>query len=60
LLAVRFNLFEIMATVKRRRGDDHLALYATDKRAANRPWRAGEAVMLASMDVVIGGVGYLL
>jgi copper transporter 1 len=30
------------------------------KPTARRPWRANEAVITASMDVVIAGVGYLL
>ncbi|KAF2677999.1 hypothetical protein K458DRAFT_317869 [Lentithecium fluviatile CBS 122367] len=60
LLAIRLNFFDIVATIKRRRGDDQISLYAIDKRTTVRPWRANEAVMLASMDAVIGGVGYLL
>lgn len=60
LLAVRFNLFDIVASVQRHRGDDQIALYATDKRSVIRPWRASEALLVASMDVVLAGVGYLL
>lgn len=34
--------------------------YGMGNRANVRPWRAGEACWLASMDCVLGGVAYLL
>ncbi|KAF2117466.1 Ctr copper transporter family-domain-containing protein [Lophiotrema nucula] len=60
ILAIRLNFFDILATHKRRRGDDQVLLYSTDKQSTVRPWRASEAVALAFMDVILGGVGYLL
>jgi copper transporter 1 len=57
LLAARLNIIAVMAAVKHR----HSGCYLADmKSSARRPWRADEAVMLASMDVVLAGVGYLL
>jgi copper transporter 1 len=57
LLAARLNIIAVMAAVKRRRSGGYLA---DMKSSARRPWRADEAVMLASMDVVLAGIGYLL
>lgn len=58
LLAVRVNLFEVLAVVKVRRGGEYP--YAVECKATSRPWRVNEAVLLASMDVVLAGIGYLL
>ncbi|KAE9962921.1 hypothetical protein EG328_011921 [Venturia inaequalis] len=58
LLAVRQNLFEVLAVVKGRRGGEYP--YAVEGKASSRPWRVNEAVLLASMDMVLAGVGYLL
>ncbi|KAF2641380.1 hypothetical protein P280DRAFT_398372 [Massarina eburnea CBS 473.64] len=60
LLAIRLNFFDSLAAIKRRRGDDQIVLYATEKDSDVRPWRASEAVMLAFLDVVLAAVGYLL
>jgi copper transporter 1 len=57
LLAARLNTIGVMAEIKRRRS----GRYAVEsKSSTRRPWRADEAVVLASMDVVLAGVGYLL
>lgn len=58
LLAVRVNLFEVLSVVKGRRGGEYP--YAAECKATSRPWRVNEAVLLASMDVVLAGIGYLL
>lgn len=58
LLAVRVNLFEVLAVVKGRRGGEYP--YAVECKATSRPWRVNEAVLLASMDVVLAGISYLL
>ncbi|OBT49552.1 hypothetical protein VE04_10091, partial [Pseudogymnoascus sp. 24MN13] len=60
LLAFRVNFFEIMAAAEQRRNGGLLHPYATDAKSKARPWRASEAVMMASMDVMIAGVSYLL
>lgn len=61
LLAVRLNIIEILAGLERR--DTGGGIYrSTDatKPVSRRRWRASEAVILASMDVVLAGFGYLL
>ncbi|TLD37916.1 Pre-mRNA-splicing factor [Venturia nashicola] len=58
LLAVRVNMFEVLARVKGRRGGEYP--YALECKASSRPWRVNEAVMVASMDVILAGIGYLL
>ncbi|RDW59948.1 hypothetical protein BP6252_13035 [Coleophoma cylindrospora] len=60
LLAVRINFFEVLAVLERRRSGGLIYPYATDVKSVVRPWRANEAVMLASMDVTLAGTGYLL
>jgi copper transporter 1 len=57
LLAARLNIIEVMAAIKRKRSGRYVV---ESKSSARRPWRADEAVMLASMDVVLAGAGYLL
>ena len=61
LLAVRLNIIEILAGLERRDtgGGTYPSMDAT-KPVSRRRWRANEAVILASMDVVLAGVGYLL
>lgn len=60
LLAIRLNLFEFLGVVRHQRKEDAVYGYGSDNTPSIRPWRANEAVWIASMDVVIGGVGYLL
>ncbi|KAF2866941.1 Ctr copper transporter [Massariosphaeria phaeospora] len=60
LLAIRFNIDELMASIKRGRGDDQMPLYTGEAKRARRPWRANEAAMLGAMDVLVGAVSYLL
>ncbi|PVH95906.1 hypothetical protein DM02DRAFT_645064 [Periconia macrospinosa] len=64
LLSVRFNFSDILLASFKRAGDDQMVMYAADddtKRShRRRPWRAGEAVLLGVVDVVIGAVSYLL
>jgi hypothetical protein len=54
LVAVRFNLFAVLAQVK---GQPEIEDKA---RLEKRHWRADEAVWIASLDVVLAGVSYLL
>lgn len=49
-----------MASAEQRRNGGLLHPYATEAKSKARPWRASEAVMIASMDVMIAGVSYLL
>ncbi|OBT68018.1 hypothetical protein VE03_01561 [Pseudogymnoascus sp. 23342-1-I1] len=60
LLAFRVNFFEIMAAAEQRRNGGVLHSYSTEAKSIARPWRASEAVMTASLDVLIAGVSYLL
>lgn len=57
-LAVRVNLFHVLAVAKGRRGGEYP--YAVESKTSSRPWKMNEAVLLASMDVVLAGIGYLL
>ncbi|PVH69991.1 hypothetical protein DL98DRAFT_521861 [Cadophora sp. DSE1049] len=58
LLAVRVNLFQVVR-MARGQGKDE-SCYGMGNRANVRPWRAGEACWIASMDCLLGGVAYLL
>jgi copper transporter 1 len=60
LLATRINLFQILAVVKYRRGGGIGYPYTADAKLSIRPWRANEAVIIASVDVLLAGIGYLL
>jgi copper transporter 1 len=60
LLAIRLNLFAFLGVVKHQRKEDAVFGYGKDNTADIRPWRASEAVWIASMDVLLGGVAYLL
>lgn len=60
LIAIRFNFDRFSARIARGRGDNQTELYVDELKGAHRPWRAGEAVALGAMDVVIAGVSYLL
>jgi copper transporter 1 len=60
LLAIRLNLFEFLATVKHQHKEDTIYGYGNDYKSNVRPWRANEAMWIASMDVLLGGVAYLL
>ena len=60
LLAIRLNLFKFLAVVTHQRKQDAVYGYADDTTVDIRPWRANEAVWIASMDVVLSGVAYLL
>lgn len=62
LLAIRVNLFDILAAVKQDRYKGLIASRVREDKAATivRPWRADEAVMVATLDVVVAGVSYLL
>lgn len=58
LLAVRINLVTLLAAYERRHTGAAPYAYSSDiKSTAHRPWRAHEAVILASMDVVVAGTG---
>jgi hypothetical protein len=62
------NLYDILFSVKKGRGDDQVGLYesacgkgeSNGLRQKRRKWRAGEAVLSGVVDVVIATVGYLL
>ena len=61
LLAARLNIIGILATFGRQRTGGYMSSCAeTSKSATHRPWRANEAVILAFIDVVLAGIGYLL
>jgi copper transporter 1 len=60
LLAVRINFFEVLAVARHRHSQGLIYPYTDDSKPRVRPWRASESVMLASMDVVLAGIGYLL
>ncbi|KAF2005042.1 hypothetical protein P154DRAFT_518618 [Amniculicola lignicola CBS 123094] len=59
-LAIRLNLFQFLAVVRHQQNDDVLYGYEKDTAANVRPWRAGEALWTASMDVLLSGIAYLL
>ena len=61
LVAIRFNLFAVLAQVKGH-VDNDAAFEAVEKdvRVQKRRWRADEAVWIASADVLLAGVSYLL
>ncbi|KAK0759360.1 hypothetical protein N5P37_007548 [Trichoderma harzianum] len=60
LLALRFNLFKVVAVVKKRRSGGLLQPDITEIKATPRPWRASEAILSGALDTVIAGVSYLL
>ena len=62
LLAIRLNLFRFLRVVRHQGKEDAIYLdgYGDQSTADIRPWRANDAVWIASMDVVVGGVAYLL
>jgi hypothetical protein len=60
LLGFRINFFPILKAIRERKNRDLIHSYPPEKIALMRPWRANEAVMLATIDVVIAGCGYLL
>ncbi|KAL5118440.1 hypothetical protein ACEQ8H_003616 [Pleosporales sp. CAS-2024a] len=61
LLAIRLNIIDILSANDHRHGRvAHYPDIAASKWSARRPWRANEAVVLASVDVVLSAVGYLL
>lgn len=60
LLAVRVNFVAILAAARQRRYDGLVQAHSVEEKAKVRPWRADEAVMMASLDVVVAGVSYLL
>ncbi|KAF7562308.1 hypothetical protein G7046_g1823 [Stylonectria norvegica] len=60
LLAFRVNFFKILAADRHRRDRGLLQPDTTNLKDTTRPWRANEAIMLGTMDMVIAGVSYLL
>jgi copper transporter 1 len=60
LLAIRCNIFEILAAVKQRRYKGLIQSHVREDEAEPRLWRADEAAMMAMLDVVVAGVSYLL
>lgn len=60
LLALRFNLYKVMAAAKQRRGGSLLPPDVAETKSTPRPWRANEAVISGALDTVIAGVSYLL
>lgn len=59
-LAVRCNFFQVLAIVEHRRNRGLMYPKLADDKPRVRPWRAKEAVLVASMDVLLAGTGYLL
>lgn len=60
LLAARVNLYTVLAVLERRSHHGLTAEYATEGKSTIRPWRAREALISSTFDVVIAGVSYLL
>ncbi|KAL7931598.1 Ctr copper transporter family domain-containing protein [Trichoderma chlorosporum] len=60
LLALRFNLYKVIAAAKQRSGGGRLPPPMTEVKSTPRPWRAREAIMSGVFDAVIAGVSYLL
>lgn len=60
LVAIRFNLFAFLASVKGRRFGEEDVVFGMKGRGERRPWRADEAVWIAGCDVLLAGVSYLL
>ena len=60
LLAIRVNVFAILVAVRQNRYKGLIASHAGNEKATARPWRTDEAVMMATLDVVVAGVSYLL
>jgi hypothetical protein len=60
LLAIRVNFFRILIAVRHNRYKGLIASQGGEDKATTRPWRADEAVMVATLDVVVAGVSYLL
>lgn len=60
LLAVRVNFPAILAAFRQKRYNNLIPTHADESVVASRPWRADEAVMMATLDVVVAGVSYLL
>jgi hypothetical protein len=60
LLALRVNFFTILAAARENRYKGLVQSHAPDDKSKARPWSADEAVMMATMDVVVAGVSYLL
>lgn len=60
LLAIRVNFFGILVAVRQNRYKGLIATPVGEDKATTRPWRADEAVMMATLDVVVAGVSYLL
>lgn len=61
LLAIRVNFFGLVAAVRHNRYKGLIAPRVGEEKATiARPWRADEAVMVATLDVVVAGVSYLL
>lgn len=57
---MRVNFFQVLALVERKRNGGVDYPFAADMKLPVRPWRVSEAVWMASLDVVLAGVGYLL
>ncbi|PON28615.1 hypothetical protein TGAM01_v202462 [Trichoderma gamsii] len=55
LLALRFNLYKVMAAAKQRRGGSLLPPDVAETKSTPRPWRANEAVISGALDTVIAG-----
>jgi solute carrier family 31 (copper transporter), member 1 len=56
ILAVRVRFYDIMAAVRQRQ--QHIPYHKVEKGTSR--WRAGEAMMIGALDVVLAGLSYLL
>ncbi|KAL6702817.1 hypothetical protein ACN47E_000903 [Coniothyrium glycines] len=60
LLALRLNLFRLVRTSRSLRKQDEMSRPSVVPQPGRRAWRAKEAVWLASIDVLLSGLAYLL
>ncbi|KAJ8117822.1 hypothetical protein OPT61_g1072 [Boeremia exigua] len=60
LLVFRSNSSKAFAAVQRDRYSGLIQLCEAEDKAAARGWRVDEAVVMATLDVVVAGVSYLL
>lgn len=60
LVAVRVNFYQVLAKIESRRngGLDYPSI--SDEKMITRPWRAKDAVLMAFLDVILSGCGYLM
>ena len=60
VLAIRLNLVDILAAAEMRRTGGLLQLPASKQHSKTPPWTAKEAIIIATTDLIVAGVSYLL